>query len=194
MNRLVLGVLLLPLAAFAADYSSSCASGFEKQVSPGSEIRIRVRSGDTDIVGVDGNRIKVVCEFRKNPDWASQVKIEFREKNGELVIGGGPSNDFHARIEVPRQAHLWVRSPAGDLSVKGIEGNKDIELRAGDLDIEVGNPADYARADASVHAGDLTARAFGVSKGGLFRSFKKENAGGKYRLHAHLGAGDLVLR
>ena len=193
MNRAALILSLVPLAA-AADFPATCASGFEREVRPGSEIRIRVRSGETDIVGVDGGRIKVVCEFKKHPDRAGQVKIEFDEKKSELIIGGGPSNDFYSRIEVPRHAHLWVRSPAGDLSVKGIEGNKDIEMHAGDLDIEVGNAADYARADASVRAGDLAARAFGVSKGGLFRSFKTANAGGKYRLHAHLGAGDLVLR
>jgi hypothetical protein len=45
-----------------------------------------------------------------------------------------------------------------------------------------------------VTAGDVKAPAFGVNKGGLFRSFRKEYPGGKYRLHAHVGAGDLVLR
>jgi hypothetical protein len=45
-----------------------------------------------------------------------------------------------------------------------------------------------------VLAGDLTASAFGVSKDGLFRSFEKDNPSGKYRLHAHVGAGDLTLK
>jgi hypothetical protein len=32
-----------------------------------------------------------------------------------------------------------------------------------------------------------------VEKGGLFRSFE-ERGNGKYRLHAHVGAGELTLR
>jgi hypothetical protein len=40
----------------------------------------------------------------------------------------------------------------------------------------------------------LNAPAFGVSKGGLFRSFQRESLGGRYRLHADVGAGDIVLK
>jgi len=46
--------------------------------------------------------------------------------------------------------------------------------------------------DASVNAGDVEASPFGESHGGLFRSFKKSGSG-KYKLHAHVGAGDLTL-
>jgi hypothetical protein len=87
-----------------------------------------------------------------------------------------------------------ARSPAGDLSVSGVVGDKDIEIHAGDLTISVGAAADYKHADASVWAGDLAAAAFGVTKDGLFRSFDQDNPGGKSRLHAHVGAGDLVLK
>ena len=61
------------------------------------------------------------------------------------------------------------------------------------MTLGVGKADDYGHVDASVNAGDLDAEPFGVSKGGLFRSFDKHGSG-KYRLHAHVGAGDLVLR
>jgi hypothetical protein len=80
------------------------------------------------------------------------------------------------------------------VTVEEVIGNKDVELHAGDLTIGVGRLGDYAHADASVLAGELTASAFGINKDGLFRSFEKDNPSGKYRLHAHVGAGDLVLR
>jgi len=83
--------------------------------------------------------------------------------------------------------------PAGDLEVDGLTGDKDVEIHAGDMILGVGKADDYGHVDASVNAGDLDAQPFGVSKGGLFRSFDK-HGGGKYRLHAHVGAGDLVLR
>ncbi|HXM40499.1 MAG TPA: hypothetical protein VN924_04560 [Bryobacteraceae bacterium] len=113
---------------------------------------------------------------------------------GDLRISGGPNNNVTVRIRIPRNSNLFVRSPAGDLTVSDVVGNKDVELHAGDLRINVGQPGDYAHADASVLAGDLTASAFGVNKDGLFRSFEKNNPSGKYRLHVHVGAGDLVLK
>src|SRR5262249_47241767 len=95
-------------------------------------------------------------------------------------------------ITVPRQSDLHVRLSAGDLTIEDIRGNKDIELRAGDLRIDVGRADDYKRVDASLWAGDIKASAFNIFKGGLFRSF--DWAGnGSYRLHAHLMAGDLHL-
>lgn len=140
-------------------------------------------------------RISVSCEL-KYEDRARDVKIAFRNngKLGDLRITGGPTNNFRVRIRIPRNSHLFVRSPAGDVTVEGVIGNKDVELHAGDLTIGVGRPGDYAHADASVLAGELTASAFGINKDGLFRSFEKDNPSGKYRLHAHVGAGDLVLR
>lgn len=58
--------------------------------------------------------------------------------------------------------------------------------------IDVGRAADYSHVDASVWAGDITAPAYNVTKGGLFRSFEWTGKG-RYRLHAHLKAGDLRL-
>ena len=52
---------------------------------------------------------------------------------------------------------------------------------------------EYARVDASVNSGQINASAFAVEKGGLFRSFDQRGSG-KYRLHAHVGAGQVDLR
>ncbi|HEY6929512.1 MAG TPA: hypothetical protein VJA66_07540, partial [Thermoanaerobaculia bacterium] len=71
-------------------------------------------------------------------------------------------------------------------------GNKDVELNAGDLTVAVHGPDNYAHVDASVYSGEVDAAAFGEEHGGLFRSFHREGAG-PYRLHAHVGAGQLTL-
>jgi len=94
---------------------------------------------------------------------------------------------------VPRHSDLWVRLTAGDMKIESIEGNKDVEAHAGDLEIQIAHPEEYGYRDASVLAGDIDASAFNISKEGLFRSFQQKGPG-KYRLHAHLGAGDLTIR
>jgi hypothetical protein len=116
-----------------------------------------------------------------------------RPRPGRQITTDGPSNKgFKVAIQVPRQADLYVRLTAGDLRIEGIQGNKDIELHAGDVRIDVGRAEDYHNVDASVWAGEIQAAPFQVYKGGLFRSFDWSGKG-PYRLHARLKAGDLRL-
>ncbi len=96
-------------------------------------------------------------------------------------------------IEVPRKTDLRVRMSAGGLRIGDVEGNKDIEVMAGNLELNSLRPQDYAQADFSVRIGDVYAPLFKTAKTGLWRSFKTAGPG-KYRLHAHVGVGDMTLR
>ena len=160
----------------------------------GSNLRLHLRSGEFRIVGHADNRIAVHLNGR-NADSASELTVRFRRSgsDADLRVFGGPKNNLEVTIEVPSSAMLFVRMPAGDLTIEGVVGDKDVELHFGDLTIAVGNAADYSHVYASVMSGDLEAAPFGESHGGLFRSFEK-NGSGKYKLHAHVGAGDLTLR
>jgi hypothetical protein len=82
---------------------------------------------------------------------------------------------------------------AGELSIGDVEGNKDVEIIAGNLELNSLRPQDYAQADFSVRIGDLYAPLSKAAKSGLWRSFKTEGPG-KYHLHAHVGVGDMTLR
>jgi len=121
------------------------------------------------------------------------VKLKVSGSRGELNISGGPRNDFRIILEVPKVVDLHLRMPFGDATVERLSGDKDIEIHAGDLTVDLGDANDYGHVEASVMSGDLDAAPFNVSKSGLFRSFEKDG-NGKYRLHAHVGAGDLTLR
>jgi hypothetical protein len=186
--------MLLPWLAPAQTDRTTCEHGFEAAFRSGGMLDIGVRPGDIDIAGGDQAKVTVSCEL-KYAERARDVKIVFKTAgtSGDLRISGGPANNVQIHIRIPRNSRLFVRSPAGHLTVEGVIGSKDVELHAGDLRIAVGRPDDYSHADASVLAGDLAASAFGVHKDGLFRSFEKDNPSGKYRLHAHVGTGDLVL-
>ncbi len=121
------------------------------------------------------------------------MRFERRDNSAELDISGGPKNDVRIIVEVPKSTGLFVRMPFGQLEISDVTGDKDVQLHAGELIIHVGNPADYSHVDASVTSGGLEAPPFSEDHGGLFRSFQK-SGNGKYKLHAHVGAGDLTLR
>ena len=159
-----------------------------------SQLNLHVRSGDVRVVGGAENKISVRVDA-KNLEQARQVKVTFdrSDQSAELRVSGGPRNDIQIIVEVPRDTGLYVRMPAGQLEIRDVSGDKDVQLQAGELIVHVGNPADYSHVDASVTTGGLEAPPFHEDHGGLFRSFHK-SGNGKYRLHAHVGAGDLTLR
>src|SRR5262249_31325440 len=120
------------------------------------------------------------------------VRYDKLADTGDLTISGGPTEHLEIVVEVPKVSGLFVRMPFGELTLDGITGDKDVELHAGELNVSVGNAADYAHVDASVLSGDIDADPFGESHGGLFRSFAKSGSG-KFKLHVHVGAGELSL-
>jgi len=203
----VLVSVLLPFAAAvsaqpAGDGSKSKSKNvttkigeahFEAPLPSGVPLRLYVRSGDIRLVGADDGKISVDVSG-KNAEKVKDLKHRLTVLDGsaEFHLSGGPKNEFQITIRLPRNCDLFLRVPAGDVTVEGIFGDKDIELHAGDLSIHVGSPDEYAQVDASVSAGDVDASPFGESHSGLFRSFKKSGSG-KYKLHAHVGAGDLTL-
>jgi len=167
---------------------------FTADFNSGGKLRMYLRSGDFRIVGGSGNKITVRITGG-NAYRASdmRVQLEGSTNSADLTVSGGPKNDLEVTIEVPRKTGLYVRMSAGNLELQHVTGDKDAELHAGELVIEVGDAGDYSRVDASVYSGGLEASPFGESHGGLFRSFHKEG-NGRYHLHAHVGAGDLTLR
>ncbi|HET8549575.1 MAG TPA: hypothetical protein VFL57_16295 [Bryobacteraceae bacterium] len=182
--------------AQAADLATTCTSGLDTELQPGRELRMELRSAAIHIIGRESTRLRVSCELR-HPERSDDVAISFKPTpaGGTLRIRGGPRDDTQFRIEVPRQTHLFVRTPAGELKVRGVTGNKDIGLRAGELTITVDDPAEYKQTDVAVRIGELSAPIYGIgSKGGFFRSFRTSRADGKYRLNARLTVGELNLK
>jgi hypothetical protein len=180
------------LAGVAAADTGTTEGRVEKPYKAGNNIKLDLSAGDYTVQA--GSSDKIVVRYRvEEPSELNKVKVEVLTGTpAAKIYVDGPHRNFTVTIELPARSDLYVRLSAGDITVKGIEGNKDIECHAGDMDIYVGKADDYGEVDASVRFGDLDAPAFKVSKGGIGRSFSRQGPG-KYRLHAHLGAGDLTL-
>jgi hypothetical protein len=160
----------------------------------GGQLQMHIRSADVRIVGSDENKVAVSVSGKEARD-SDDIKARFQRNGdfGELWVTGGPSSNVTITVKVPKSSSLKVRIFAGDVEVMDIQGDKNIELGAGDLTIGVGDAANYSRVEASVATGDIEAPPFRESHGGLFRSFEKTGSG-KYKLIAHVGAGDLTLK
>ena len=153
-------------------------------------VRMDLCPGGIEVVGTDEHVLRV--SFHPEGDDV-KVRINGSGDRADLRLSGCPHNNFKARIEIPKSSALYVRMMAGQLDVNNIIGDKDVEVSFGQLTMDVGRPDDYAHVEASVNSGEIAASAFAVQKGGLFRSFDRDGPG-KYRMHAHVGAGQLELR
>ena len=167
----------------------------EKPFPSGGALRLRLEAGEYVIQPSDAD--KIVVTVSADTDAAvSRTRVDINASGtfGTVTVHHTPTNHhFRAVIEVPRRTDLHVRMTAGELHVQPVEGSKDVELRAGELIIQVPKPDEYGHRDASVWTGAVEASAFNVSKGGLFRSFDQQGPG-KYRLHAHVLSGEIQFQ
>jgi len=188
---LPLSLLSIAMAPKAADVTVVGKQPIEISFPSGGSLRMDLCSSGVEIRGVEGNLVRL--SYKSEQD-TSKVKIRLKTSGNEatLEVDACPHENFRILVEVPELADLHVRMVAGQLDVKGITGNKDLELSFGELGVEVGRKEDYAHVEASVVTGEVSGAPFDVSKGGFFRSFKRDGTG-KYRLHAHVGAGQVSI-
>lgn len=160
----------------------------------GGTIRLHLEAGGYTITPAVSENI-VVTWRAHTEEQLKRVKVEIKPTatSADVYVSETPHNNFQATIEVPRHSNLWARLSAGELDVEDLEGDKNIEVLAGRIQIDIPHPDLYGHRDASVTTGSIESNAFDISKGGLFRSFEQQGPG-KYRLHAHVMTGEIDLR
>ena len=184
---------LLALPAILACAQNNHERRYELRPDPNWPLAIELGSGDYQIVPSESDCIAVVYE-ENTPAETRKVEVQIASGHGQNTLKiAGPRSNFHAVIEVPRKTDLHVRMLAGDLHVGEVEGNKDIEMRTGNLELTSIRPADYAKTDFAVRIGDLNAPNLNAGKSGILRSLQTRGPG-KYHLHAYVGVGGLTLR
>jgi hypothetical protein len=192
MTRLGFWLVLLVPGFLNAQHTLD-TSAQQKFISGGT-IRLHLEAGGYTVTPGDSENIVVTCVARTE-EQLKRVKVEIKPTaaSADVYVSETPHNNFQATVEVPRHSNLWARLSAGELDIESVEGDKNIEVRAGRIQIDIPHPEQYGHRDASVMTGSIESSAFDVSKGGLFRSFEQQGPG-KYRLHAHVMTGEIDLR
>jgi len=192
MTRLGFWLVLLVPGFLNAQHTLD-TSARQKFISGGT-IRLHLEAGGYTVTPGDSENIVVTCVARTE-EQLKRVKVEIKPTaaSADVYVSETPHNNFQATIEVPRHSNLWARLSAGELDIESVEGDKNVEVRAGRIQIDIPHPEQYGHRDASVMTGSIESSAFDVSKGGLFRSFEQQGPG-KYRLHAHVMTGEIDLR
>jgi hypothetical protein len=142
-------VLLLALPGFAqskVEIGDLSHHGFETDFPSGGSVSLHIRSAEIRILGSDDNKVAVHVGGTEGGRATNiTARFERSDNSAELRVTGGPHNNLTITVQVPRHSNLFVRIPFGEVEVKDIAGDKDIEIHAGELRITVGNPAEYAQ-------------------------------------------------
>jgi hypothetical protein len=173
--------------------SSTPSQAVERPFAPGGSVAMDLSAGAYNVRGTPDPTIRVRWETRSSGD-AARVQTEVVTEGSRANIRTrGPRDGFRVEIDLPARSDLHLSLSAGDLQIRGLEGNKTVSVWAGDVLIEVGPVEQYKNVEASVRMGDLTMQPFGLGNtGGLFRS-RSWSGPGQYSIKATLTAGDLKL-
>ena len=164
-----------------------------KPFNAGGRVQMNLSAGEYRIVRGAPDRIYIRWSTQRPEDQAkARVQIEVNGREAAVVTDGPANRGLDVTIELPARTDLYVRLTAGELSIERIEGSKDVQAHAGELNIDIGRREDYKQVNANVWAGEINAQPFGVNKGGLFRSFGWQGKG-HYTLQARLKAGEIGL-
>jgi hypothetical protein len=194
--RMILTSALVATLLIAAPESQSDtrpSGALERAFPANGRISMDLSAGEYRIAGTGDSRIRLTWSARdRHKLERTEAHAEVRGREAAISTDGPDDSNLKVDIQIPRRADLYVRLSAGELTIEDIEGNKDVALHAGQLNIDVGRRDDYGRVEASVWAGEVNAAPYQATKGGLFRSFEWRGQG-KYRLEARMKAGEVRL-
>ena len=162
----------------------------------GGSLRFRLRGGDVHITrGTDPDHIVLrYTPDPKKPDEENKVQIRSHVHGSQvrLEIKAPASLSVDAEVEVPSPISLAVQMTGGNLTVEGVDGDKNLQLFAGDLKVDEGTLEKLRNAEVSVRVGDIDVPPIGQVHGWLGHTWRYQGHG-PYRLYAHTSFGDASL-
>lgn len=121
---------------------------------------------------------------------AGRATIEVRIPNHNLT--NDSSTDV--TLYVPPQSDLKADLEVGDLTIRGIDGNKDVHTGVGDLRIAIANPSDYGHVETHTRIGDVSDFLNHSSDdSGFLGKTEDFTLSGRFHLKATTGVGDVHI-
>jgi len=122
----------------------------------GETVHVELSAGTYRITGSDDGRIRVVP--RTKTDHVSvRLNVGTLGRRADVKVTG-PNDGFDADIELPRRVNIVVTLAGGTLHLRGIDGNKNISGKSGEIEIELGNRNQHGQITASVRRGQYRRR------------------------------------
>lgn len=195
---LVCGVLWLSPALAHAQQPLVQSKAF----APGQSLRLEVNVGDVRIVpNPDDHELRM--EIRPNrhgtsssemQSWVRQFDVSGTQATIRLRMPKTGNHGGDVTLFVPSRTNLSVDLGIGDMTVTGIDGNKNISMHIGDLKIGGLRASDYGSVHLSTHIGDVDDGVFAAHQSGWLGKSEDASRKGPWRLSADVGIGDIRVQ
>lgn len=188
--------LLLVSMATANDWNYEETRHDSRDFVSGGSVHVHMSVGDMRIKRGDSDKIRLEYTVKsRREESVKEARVDFDVRGNDATIEfhapTGKNTQFDVELEVPQNTNLDVHEKVGDVTVEGVEGDKDLELSVGDIRVEKGN-SNYKLVRASTSIGDVHSDDYGEASGWLGKTLKY-NGDGKYELRAHVSVGDIHL-
>lgn len=167
-----------------------------REFAAGGFVHVRMSVGDMHIKRGDTNKISLRYTIKsRHESNVKEATVNFEVRGSDATLEfhapSGGNTSFDVELEVPQNTNLDVHEKVGDVTVEGVEGDKDLTLGVGDIRV-ANERAGYRLVNASAGIGDVNGDGYGETSGWLGKSLKYHGEG-KYELRAHVGVGDIHL-
>jgi hypothetical protein len=195
-KSLLLLLLLAPLCAASDSWRYEETHNDTRDFVAGGMLHVRLSVGDMRIERTDSNQIRLRYTIK------SRRETNLKDTHVDFAVHGNDASiEFHApsssnteidvELDVPQNTNLDVHEKVGDLAVKDVEGDKDLDLGVGDIRVDDGHPS-YRLIRANTRIGDVNGEGYGETSGWLGKTLKYDGPG-KYGLRAQVVVGDITV-
>jgi hypothetical protein len=131
--------------------------------------------------------------------WIQRFEVAANRATVEIQIPKSVNEDCNdcgveVTLYVPPQSDLEASLHVGDMTVRGVEGNKNLDVGVGDLHIAVADPADYGHVQTHTRIGDIDDFLNHSSgQSGFLGQTEDFTLAGRYHLKASAGVGDVKI-
>jgi hypothetical protein len=165
----------------------------EAKFQSGGRVKLDLGVGDFTVVPGSSDRVLVTWTGR----YASRCTANATASGNVVTISTHcpktGNNDAHFTVEVPPKSDLSGGAQVGDLILGPFDGNVEVSLGVGDMNIKVADASDYSEVEASTSIGDVSGGPFEAQQHGFLGKSIHWTGSGQHRLKLHVGTGDLNI-
>jgi hypothetical protein len=203
MKSLVaVAVAVLSLCAFASAQDQSSYVQ-EHPLAAGATVVLTMNVGDVKILPSGSDRLRLEIHTNRAVDqqtmagWLRRFEVATDRVTIQVHVPEPHDCDHcgsDVTLYVPERTDLKADLDVGDLTIRGIHGDKDAHTGVGDLRIVVDNPAEYGHVETHTRIGDVhdVLNQSGEPDGFLGKS-EDFTLNGRYHLRASTGIGDVHI-
>lgn len=170
----------------------------------GGTVVLTMNVGDVKIVPSGSDGIRLEIDSTRDVDqqtvasWVRRFDVAANRATIEIDIPKRVHDcdncSTDVTLYVPERSDLKADLEVGDLTIRGVHGNKDVHTGVGDLRVAVAEPGEYGHVETHTRIGDV--HDFlnqGSGQSGFLGKTEDFNLNGPYHLRASTGVGDVDI-